>query len=88
MCLDAHRRRRGTALASAQVWVTFPEHRHTSRMVITNAQGEFRIDGLPPEDAVLTASRIGLIPERVEIDLRKGVRVRLALRPSALRIQY
>lgn len=77
----------GAPIQSAQVWIYFPPNRHTARVVITNAQGDFRITGLPADSGVLSAKRIGLRSQSIDVDLRRGVRARFALRINPLRLE-
>jgi hypothetical protein len=76
----------GTPIQSAQVWISFPPDRHTPRGVITDAEGQFRLVGLPADSGVLSAKRIGLKSQSIDVDLRHGVRVRFALRINPLRL--
>lgn len=77
----------GKPIESANVWIYFPPNRHTARPVIADAQGQFRIVGLPADSGVLSAKRIGYKSESFDVDLRHGVRVRFALRANPLRLQ-
>lgn len=77
----------GTPIESVHVRINFPQNRLMSREVLTDEQGEFRIDALPADRGVLTAMRIGLKRESIDVDLRHGVRVRFALRINPLRLQ-
>jgi hypothetical protein len=78
----------GTAVVGAQVWFSYPDHHHTRRNVFTNANGEFRVKGLPPEDVLISSGRIGFLVDSVKVDSGLKARVRFALRVMPVIIQY
>jgi hypothetical protein len=78
----------GAPIKSAQVWLDYPDHRHTTRFVITDTDGQFDITGLPADRGMLHSRIIGFRADSVAIDERLGVVLRFALRVNPFRIQY
>lgn len=74
----------GAPLQYGEVSIVYPDHRHTSRRVVTDAEGNFRIRGLPDESARVIAGRLGFRSESILLNpsLKRFVRFALTVDPS------
>jgi len=78
----------GAPAPMVTVWIDYPAHRHTERQVFTDAEGNFRIKGLPDETGILHASGLGFRPDSVPINPQTKSRVRLALLVVPIILRY
>ena len=78
----------GAPAPMVTVWIDYPAHRHTQRQVFTDAEGNFRIKGLPDERGILHASGLGFHPDSVPINPQTKSFVRFALPVTLVRLMY
>jgi carboxypeptidase family protein len=78
----------GAPAPMVTVWIDYPAHRHTERQVFTDAEGNFRIRGLPDERGILHASGLGFHPDSVPINPQTKSFVRFALPVTLVRLMY
>jgi hypothetical protein len=78
----------GAPAPMVDVWIDYPAHRHTERLVHTDAEGNFRIKGLPNETVILHASGLGFHPDSVSINPQTRSFVRFALPVTLVRLMY
>ena len=71
-----------------EVWIDYPAHRHTERLVHTGADGNFRIKGLPDEAVMLHAGGLGFRTDSVRIDPEARSFVRFALPVTRIILNY
>jgi hypothetical protein len=79
----------GAPLQYGEVSIVYPDHRHTSRRAFADAEGNFRIRGLPDESARVIGSRLGFRSDSISLNpsLKRFVRFALAVDPT-LTIRY
>ena len=79
----------GAPLQYGEVSIVYPDHRHTSRRAFTDADGNFRVRGLPDESARVIGSRLGFRSDSISLkpSLKRFVRFALAVDPT-LTIRY
>jgi hypothetical protein len=71
----------GEPVPSARITIVYPDHHHTERTVVTDADGHFRMKGLPNEDGILHAGTDSVVVNPIA----KPV-VRFALRATAIHL--
>ena len=78
----------GAPVPRAEVWIAYPNHRHTERMVFADAEGNFRIRGLPDEMGILHAQGDGFRRDSVTINPHAKPVVRFALPVTPIILRY
>jgi hypothetical protein len=78
----------GAPAPMVTVWIAYPAHRHTERQVFTDAEGTFRIKGLPDETGILHASGLGFRPDSVPVNPQTKSFVRFALAVTRITLMY
>lgn len=78
----------GARVPTAEVWIDYPNHRHTERTVYADAEGNFRIRGLPDEMGILHAQGDGFRRDSVTIHPHAKSLVRFALLVTPIIIRY
>lgn len=78
----------GEPAPMVDVWIDYPAHRHTERLVHTDTEGNFRIKGLPDETVILHASGLGFRLDTVTINPQTKSFVRFALSVTPIILNY
>jgi hypothetical protein len=78
----------GAPAPMVEVWIDYPAHRHTERLVHTDAEGNFRIKGLPDEMVILHAGGLGFRGDSVPINPQTKSFVRFALPVTPIILMY
>jgi hypothetical protein len=78
----------GAPAPMVEVWIDYPAHRHTERLVHTDAEGNFRIKGLPDEPVILHAGGLGFRTDSVSINPQSKSFVRFALPVTRINLMY
>jgi carboxypeptidase family protein len=78
----------GAPVLRAEVWIDYPNHRHTERTVYGDTEGNFLMGGLPGEPGVLHVQGDGFARDSVTINPQSKPRVRFALRVIPIILRY
>jgi hypothetical protein len=78
----------GAPATMVEVWIDYPGRRHTKRWLLSDAEGHFRIKGLPDEMGILHAGGLGFLTDSVPINPQTRSFVRFALPVTPVTLMY
>ncbi len=77
----------GEPVSRAEVSIAYPGHRHTQRTIFGNADGRFRIKGLPEDDGILYAGGDGFHWDSVVVNPHTKPVIRFALHVALIHLR-